>query len=76
MGEPIFSLKTTIEYLKNEWANKQLHVTKAIQTVVTSKPFMNDLSMKHSNIYNKAESKQEIELIVEGTISKGNVYDN
>ena len=67
VGEPIFPLKATLEYLLTLTEDKQLTLTKALQTV---KEKGGQEAFAESHTVNKAQMGNEVKILVEGTLAK------
>lgn len=69
--EPIFPLKSTIEYLQNSYNKKKIEIQKSLQTL-TNNLLESTVKVNYSNRVNDT-GNSDIEVLVEGKISKNSI---
>lgn len=70
VGEPLFSLKTTLDFLIHHFEGKTLNISKALQTTQNRPPVLNNF-LRRANESNPSDLvPKQVEVLVEGSVIK------
>lgn len=70
VGEPLFPLKTTLDFLIQHFEGKTLNISKALQTMQNRPPVLNNF-LRRANESNPSDSlPKQVDVLVEGTVIK------